>query len=52
MFMFLPFLIALLAVLSMLAGKEKIGLGLWLTLLIVTIASFNHHATSSLNLSF
>ncbi|WP_201747207.1 DUF5993 family protein [Glaciimonas sp. PCH181] len=50
--MFLPFLIALLAVVSMILGKKKTGFGLWFALLVVSVAWFNHHATSPLNLSF
>ncbi len=52
MYMFLPFLIALAAAVGVLAGKQKIGYALWLILLIVTIAWFDHHVTDSLNLSF
>ncbi|KAF3997352.1 DUF5993 family protein [Glaciimonas immobilis] len=52
MFMFLPFLIAVLAALSVFYDKRKIGFALWCALIIVTLASFNYHASSPLNLSF
>jgi hypothetical protein len=52
MFMYLPFLIALLAVISVVCGRKKTGYALWLVLCLVTIAWFNYHASDTLNLSF
>ncbi|EQB98614.1 DUF5993 family protein [Photorhabdus tasmaniensis] len=52
MYMFLPFLIALFAVITTLVGKNKTSYALWGLLLVTTIAWFIHHATDSLNLSF
>ncbi|ETS31607.1 MULTISPECIES: DUF5993 family protein [Photorhabdus] len=52
MYMFLPFLLALFAVITTLVGKNKISYTLWSLLLVTTIAWFIHHATDSLNLSF
>jgi hypothetical protein len=52
MFMYLNFLQALLAVISVIFGKKRIGYALWLALLVVAITSFQHHATDALNLSF
>jgi len=50
--MFLPFSVALLTVFSVITGKKKTSLGLWLLLLIVAAMSFNHHTADQLNLSF
>ncbi|WP_208436942.1 DUF5993 family protein [Bartonella taylorii] len=50
--MFLPFLIALGAALTTISGKKNISYALWTILLVVILFTFNHHATSSLNLSF
>jgi hypothetical protein len=50
--MFLPFLIALLSVFGITAGKKKLGYGAWLLFLIITIAWFDFHATNPLRLSF
>nr|WP_241825904.1 DUF5993 family protein [Izhakiella australiensis] len=50
--MFLPFLIALTTALSALLGKKRVSYFLWWVLLVVTILSFIHHSTDSLNLSF
>ncbi|MCC4622491.1 DUF5993 family protein [Xanthomonas cassavae CFBP 4642] len=50
--MFLPFFIALCAVLSALAGKNKTGYVLFFILLVMTLLLFRHHATDSLSLSF
>ena len=52
MFMYLPFLIALLAVIGIISGRKKAGYALWLVLCLVTIAWFNHHASDVLQLSF
>ncbi|OON40004.1 hypothetical protein BTJ39_11245 [Izhakiella australiensis] len=52
MYMFLPFLIALTTALSALLGKKRVSYFLWWVLLVVTILSFIHHSTDSLNLSF
>ncbi len=52
MFMFLPFLIALAAAIGILTHKRKISYALWLLLLVVTLAWFDHHVTDPLNLSF
>ncbi|MGS0743829.1 DUF5993 family protein [Glaciimonas sp. GG7] len=50
--MYLPFLIALLAVISMICGKKKIGYVCWSALLIVTLGWFSRLATNPLYLSF
>lgn len=50
--MFLPFLIALGIILSVLSGKRKISYALWGVLLVVTLLTFKYHATDALNLSF
>lgn len=52
MFMFLPFFIALAAAMGAIIGKEKVSYILWGVLLIITVLSFVHHITDSLNLSF
>ncbi|WP_425125535.1 DUF5993 family protein [Burkholderia dolosa] len=51
--MFLPFLMSLAAIVSMICGiRPRTTTWLFLVALIVTLASFAHHATDSLNLSF
>lgn len=52
MFMFLPFLCALLVALAALSGREKPALCLWVVLLAVALASFSYHVTSPLALAF
>ncbi|SCZ60166.1 MULTISPECIES: DUF5993 family protein [Photorhabdus] len=52
MYMFLPFLLALFAVITTLYGKYKTSYTLWVLLSVTTVAWFIHHATDSLNLSF
>ncbi|GAA5108639.1 DUF5993 family protein [Bartonella jaculi] len=50
--MFVPFLIALGTAVTAVCGKKNISYALWVILLLVILLTFNHHATSSLNLSF
>mgnify|MGYP000962670297 FL=1 len=50
--MFFPFLLTLLTVGVLNLGKQKIGLILWLIVLLVLAVLFNYHATDSLNLCF
>ncbi|UNE55583.1 DUF5993 family protein [Bartonella machadoae] len=50
--MFVPFLIALGAAVTTVCGKNNISYALWAILLVVILLTFNHHATSTLNLSF
>jgi hypothetical protein len=50
--MFLPFLIALAIIITVVAGKKKLTYALWVVLLIVTVFWFKYHATDALNLSF
>ncbi|WWO95335.1 MAG: DUF5993 family protein [Candidatus Dasytiphilus stammeri] len=50
--MCLPFLIAFITVISFLLNYKQIGYILLIILLILTIAWFKYHATTSLNLSF
>lgn len=50
--MFVPFLIALGTAITTLYGKKNISYALWAVLLVVILLTFNHHATSDLNLSF
>jgi hypothetical protein len=52
MFMFLPFLLALATVGQVARGKYTSSLVLFLVTLIVTLASFSHHATDALQLTF
>ncbi|AZE49501.1 hypothetical protein C4K04_3831 [Pseudomonas chlororaphis] len=52
MYMFLPFLIALLSSISIFFGKKRTGFWLWGLLLIVSLVWFNYHSTDLLNLSF
>jgi xanthosine utilization system XapX-like protein len=52
MYMFLPFLIALISALGIMFGKKGVGYGFWLLLLVVSVAWFNFHATDALTLSF
>jgi hypothetical protein len=52
MYMFLPFLTALCAALSSIAGKSKLSYGLWLIMLIITLCWFKYHASDALTLSF
>ena len=52
MFMFLPFLLGLLATLCMLAGRQKPALAFSLLLVAVTLAWLKVHATDPLQLSF
>ncbi|WP_458737174.1 DUF5993 family protein [Pseudomonas chlororaphis] len=52
MYMFLPFLIALLSALAIFFGKRQVGFCLWGLLLIVSLVWFNYHSTDSLTLSF
>jgi hypothetical protein len=52
MFMFLPFLLGLLAALCMLTGRQKPALAFSLLLAVVTLAWLQYHATDPLQLSF
>ncbi|MCC8367745.1 MULTISPECIES: DUF5993 family protein [Xenorhabdus] len=52
MYMFLPFLIALVIIITVVAGKKKLTYALWFALLIITVFWFKYHATDALNLSF
>ncbi len=52
MFMFLPFLLALVAALCVLAGRPGPALGFTGLLMIVTLAWLQYHATDPLKLSF
>lgn len=52
MFMYLPFLLALLAVLGIAFGWKTFSYAMWLVTLSVTLWWFSFHATSPLNLSF
>ncbi|WDZ95896.1 DUF5993 family protein [Herbaspirillum sp. WKF16] len=52
MFMYLPFLLALLAVLGIAIGWKAFSYAMWLGALGVTLWWFSFHATSALNLSF
>ncbi|WP_375625366.1 DUF5993 family protein [Bartonella sp. MU37NMGALS] len=50
--MFFPFLIALGTAITTMCGKKNISYALWVVLFVVILLTFNHHATSTLNLSF
>ncbi|WP_375626364.1 MULTISPECIES: DUF5993 family protein [unclassified Bartonella] len=50
--MFFPFLIALGTAITTMYGKKNISYALWAVLFVVILLTFNHHATSTLNLSF
>jgi hypothetical protein len=52
MFMFLPFLLALITAMSVAFGKHAVSIALFLVTLLVVLASFKHHATDALNLMF
>ncbi|MDR5785424.1 DUF5993 family protein [Caballeronia sp. LP003] len=52
MYMFLPFLLPLLACASLFSGRTRWSRGLWLATAIVTVLWFFHHATDPLNFSF
>ncbi|PHM54153.1 DUF5993 family protein [Xenorhabdus hominickii] len=52
MYMFLPFLIALVIIATVITGKKKLTYTLWFVLLIITVFWFKYHATDALNLSF
>ncbi|KAF1046063.1 MAG: hypothetical protein GAK35_01177 [Herbaspirillum frisingense] len=52
MFMYLPFLLALLAVLGIALGWKSFSHAMWLATLIVTLWWFSLHATGALTLSF
>ncbi|WP_088504038.1 DUF5993 family protein [Burkholderia ubonensis] len=50
--MFLPFLTALTTAGVAMTGKYRLTLALFILSLVVTLASFAHHATDALNLTF
>ncbi|WP_219735174.1 MULTISPECIES: DUF5993 family protein [unclassified Pseudomonas] len=52
MYMFLPFLIALLSAIAIFFGKRRAGFCLWGLLVIVSLVWFNYHSTDPLTLSF
>lgn len=52
MFMFLPFLIALAAAVSVAYGRRKAALSCWLLLAVITVLWLRHHAIDPLNLAF
>ncbi len=52
MYMFLPFLLALITCISILMNKRTASYLLWSLLLVVTLLSFIHHVTDPLTLSF
>ncbi|MBO9536310.1 DUF5993 family protein [Herbaspirillum sp.] len=52
MFMYLPFLLALLAVVGIVIGWRTFSFAMWLCALCVTLYWFSFHATSPLKLSF
>ena len=43
MFMFLPFLVALITIVTAAAGKKKISYVFWWMLITITILTFKHH---------
>ncbi|MBD1227131.1 DUF5993 family protein [Xenorhabdus griffiniae] len=52
MYMFLPFLIALIIIVTVVTDKKKLTYTLWFALFIITVFWFKYHATDALNLSF
>jgi len=50
--MYLPFLCAFGVALLALSGKEKYALWAWSLLLLIVLATFLHHVTKSLPLTF
>jgi len=52
MFMFVPFLIALLGALGILYGRRQASLAAWGLLVVITLVWFRHHATDPLQLAF
>ncbi|CDG22750.1 putative inner membrane protein [Xenorhabdus poinarii G6] len=52
MYMFLPFLVALVTIVTVITNKKKLTYTLWFTLFIITVFWFKYHATDALNLSF
>lgn len=53
MFMFLPFLLSLITLSEIIRAKyRRLAILLLVATLVVTLASFLHHATDPLNLSF
>ncbi len=44
MFMFLPFVVALLTVVTAMTGRRKMSYFFWGALFIITILTFKHHA--------
>ncbi len=52
MYMFLPFLLALGMVLSVVAGKPKLSYVMWMALVLVAVLSFQYHVSDPLALSF
>ncbi|MDC9598013.1 DUF5993 family protein [Xenorhabdus sp. XENO-2] len=50
--MFLPFLIALVTIVTVITAKKKLTYMLWFALFIITVFWFKYHATDALNLSF
>lgn len=52
MFMFLPFLLALICACAALRGNGRLAIGLWCALIVITLASFGYHATDALDLHF
>ncbi|QRR07534.1 hypothetical protein FPJ27_14590 [Burkholderia sp. MS455] len=52
MFMFLPFLLALVTAGASMLGRRKATIVFYLVTLVITLASFKHHATEALNLVF
>lgn len=52
MYMFLPFLIALGTALIAMWGRKRPSYVFWVVLLLVTLATFKHHATDHLTLMF
>lgn len=52
MFMFLPFLVALIMVFFIFLQKKTLSYSLWGILVVVVLLSFKYHATSALGLSF
>ncbi len=52
MYMYLPFLIAFVVALATLFGKEKLAAWSWSILIVVLLATFVHHVTKPLQLTF
>ena len=52
MIMALPFLLGVIAIICAMVAQRRVAIGVWVLLVVVSLAWLKYHATDSLGLSF